>query len=108
MDAKLEADCEQAVKAQLILDAVADAESLGLTDDEITGEVVRRAQALGVAPAAYANQLVESGQLPMMAADLRRGKALAVVIGHAQVADTSGVPVDLSAFQEELASLTAA
>ena len=43
-----------AVKAQLVLDAVADAEELGVTDAELTDQVVRRAQRAGVSPDQYA------------------------------------------------------
>jgi trigger factor len=102
-DEQLQKDCAQAVRSQLVLDAVADAEQVGVDDGELTSEVVRRAQQSGVNPQAFADQLVQSGELPIVVADLRRGKALGLVVEQAKIADSSGNPVDLEALQAELA-----
>ena len=96
-DAELRTQAQKAVKAQLLLDAVADAEQIGVTDTELTEEVVRRAQRAGVPAEQYAQQLVGTGHLPALAADVRRGKALELVIQHATVTDSSGTAVDLAA-----------
>jgi trigger factor len=103
-DAKLEADTKDAVKAQLVLDTIADAEQFGVNDAELTQEVVRRAQQAQMGPQEYADQLVESGQLPLVVADLRRGKALALVLEGAAITDASGNKVNLDALREELAA----
>lgn len=100
----LRTDSEAAVKAQLVLDTVADAEELGVTDTELTGEVVRRAKQAGVPPQEYADQIVKAGQLALVVADLRRGKALAVVIGQAKVVDSAGAEVNLDLLKSELAA----
>lgn len=94
-DAKLEEDTKDAVKAQLVLDTVADSEELGVTDSELTQEVVRRAQQSGVAPQEYADQVVQGNQLGLLVADVRRGKALAFVLENASLKDTAGNPVSL-------------
>ena len=91
-----------AVKAQLVLDAVADAEQLGVTDAELTDQVVRRAQRAGVSPDQYAQSLVQSGSLQALVAEVRRGKALAAVMEGATIADASGQPVDLEALRDDL------
>jgi trigger factor len=101
-EAKLEADTKDAVKAQLVLDTIADAEQFGVNDAELTQEVVRRAQQAQMGPQEYADQLVEAGQLPLVVADLRRGKALALVLESATITDASGNKVDLDALREEL------
>jgi trigger factor len=98
-DAKLEKDTKDAVKAQLVLDTVADAEQLGVSDTELTGEVVRRAQQAGVGPQEYADQIVRSNQLGLVVADVRRGKALAMVLDAATLKDASGNPVDISSLR---------
>jgi len=103
-DAKLQSDTKDAVKAQLVLDTVADTEQLGVNDTELTQEVVRRAQQAGMGPQEYADQLVESGQLPLVVADLRRGKALALVLESAAITDASGNKVDLDQLRGELAA----
>jgi trigger factor len=101
-DAQLEKDCAQAVRSQLVLDAIADAEQVGVDDTELTGEVVRRAQQSGVNPQAFADQLVQSGELPIVVADLRRGKALGIVVDAASIKDSNGDVVDLKALQDEI------
>jgi trigger factor len=92
---------QQAVKAQLVLDAVADAEQLGVTDAELSDQVVRRAQRAGVAPDEFAQQLVAGGQLPGLVSEVRRGKALATVMAAATITDSAGKTVDLEALRDD-------
>jgi trigger factor len=91
-----------AVKAQLVLDAVADAEELGVSDAELTDQVVRRAQRAGVSPDQYAQSVVQSGQLAGLVSEVRRGKALATVMEAATITDASGNPVDLESLRDEV------
>jgi trigger factor len=93
----------EAVKAQLVLDAVADAEEIGVGQDELMDQIVRRAQRSGVTPDAYAQHMVEHGHLPDLVAEVRRGKALAHVLESAVVKDSSGNTVDLSLLAEDAA-----
>ncbi len=96
-DDSLRGDAEKSVRAQLVLDAVVDAEELGITDTEITTEVVRRAQRAQVDPQQFADHLVRTRQLALVAADVRRDKALTLVTEHATVVDTAGETVDIAA-----------
>ncbi|CAA9346873.1 MAG: Cell division trigger factor [uncultured Nocardioidaceae bacterium] len=100
LEGEVTSGAQQAVKAQLVLDAVADAEELGVTEAELSDQVVRRAQRAGVAPDQLAQQLVQGGQLPMLVSEVRRGKALATVIEAATIVDTEGATVDLEALSE--------
>lgn len=101
-DEQLQKDCAQAVRSQLVLDSIADAEEVGIDDGELTSEVVRRAQQSGVGPQQFADQLVQNGELPIVVADLRRGKALGLVTDQAKIVDSAGNPVDLKALQDEI------
>ncbi|MGH3743232.1 MAG: trigger factor [Mycobacteriales bacterium] len=96
-DAELREGSSKSVKSTFVLDAVASKEELGISDEELTDQVVRRAQRAGVEPQAYANQLMQAGQLPMLVSEIVRGKALAIVMESAVVTDTDGNPVDLDA-----------
>lgn len=96
-DAELREGSSKSVKSTFVLDAVATKEELGITDEELTDQVVRRAQRAGVEPQAYANQLMQAGQLPMLVSEVVRGKALALVMESAVVTDTEGNRVDLDA-----------
>ena len=98
----------EAVKAQLVLDAIADKEELGVTDAELTDQVVRRAQRAGVSPDQYAQSIVSSGQLPGLVSEVRRGKALATVMEAATITDASGNVVDLDSLRDDLAPESAA
>lgn len=91
-----------AVKAQLVLDAVADAEELGVSDAELTDQVVRRAQRAGVSPDQYAQSVVQSGQLQGLVQEVRRGKALATVMESATIIDASGNAVDLEELRDDM------
>jgi trigger factor len=85
------------VKAQFLLDAVADAEQVEVSEAELTDYLVRQAGRYNMPPQEFANQLVEAGNLPALMADVRRNKALAAVLGDATVTDSSGRAVDLGA-----------
>ena len=106
--AELKQGAEQAVKAQLVLDAVADAEELEITDAELNDQLIRRAARAGLAPQDYANRLVQSGQLAGMVAEVRRGKALATVMEAATITDASGNVVDLEQLRDDMGSPEAA
>jgi trigger factor len=98
---QLREGAEKAVKAQLVLDAVADKEELGVTDAELTEQVVRRAQRARVSPDEFAQQVVQSGQLAGLVSEVRRGKALATVMEAATITDSAGAVVDLEKLRED-------
>jgi trigger factor len=96
-DAEVRDGAEQSVRAQFILDAIADVEEVQIGDSELTEYIVRQAQRYQMPPQEFANQIVQGGNLPMLVADIRRNKALASVLEKAEVTDASGNPVDLAA-----------
>ena len=94
-ESEVRTNAETAVKTQLVLDAIADAEELGVSDAELTERVITQAQQYGVSPQEFAQQLTQGGNLPALVADVRRSKALATVLERAKVTDASGNAVDL-------------
>ncbi|HET9142548.1 trigger factor [Actinophytocola sp.] len=94
-DADVRADAEKSVKTQLILDSIAEAENVGVNDNELTERIIYQAQRYGISPDEYVRRAQESGQLGAIFADVRRGKALATVVRQATVTDASGNAVDL-------------
>jgi trigger factor len=98
---QFEADIDQrarrAVKVSLILDQVARAEELGVDQAELSAYVTRQAEQMGVAPDRLAQQLAESGQLSLAAAEVLRGKAMNVIAERVKVTDQSGHEVDIAA-----------
>jgi trigger factor len=97
---ELRESAQQSVKAQFVLDAVADAEQIGVGDAELTEYLIRQAARYQVSPKEFADQIVEAGNLPALVADVRRNKALAQVLEHAVITDASGRPVDLAAVNQ--------
>jgi trigger factor len=102
-DAEVEKTSREAVKAQFVLDAIANREKLQVAEQELTEHLVRHAMRAGVPPEQFAQQLVQAGQVPMLVAEVIRGKALAVILDSVNVLDASGEPVDLTALREDAA-----
>lgn len=84
------------LKSQLILDRIAEAEELSVEQGELIQWLVQQAPRYGMSPDQFANALAEAGQVGTAMADIRRGKALAIVMQNADVTDASGAVVDLS------------
>jgi trigger factor len=95
--AELRENAERSVRAQFVLDAVADATDVQVSDGELTEYLVRQAGRYQMSPQEFANQIVQAGNLPAVFADVRRNKALANLLEKAVVTDASGNTVDLSA-----------
>jgi trigger factor len=100
-DAEIRRNAETAVKTQLVLDALAEREQLGVSETDLSQHVVRQAGRYGVSPQAYADRMAEAGNLPALVAEVRRSKALAYALDQATVTDGSGRPVDLSALRRD-------
>jgi trigger factor len=93
-DADTLAAAEKSVKTQLLLDAVAEAEGTQVGQDELTERILFQAQRYGMAPEQFIQQVQQAGQLGAVFADVRRGKALAEVVGKVTVTDSEGNKVD--------------
>jgi trigger factor len=99
IDAELTDAATQGVKIQLVLDALADAEDVQVSDDEFGHEIVHRAQRAGIAPQQYYDELVRSGGAATVFGDVRRGKALQLVMERAKIVDSAGDEVSLEALR---------
>jgi trigger factor len=95
--AELRESAEKSVRAQFLLDAIADAGQVNVGDAELTEYIVRQAANYDMPPKEFADQIVQGGNLPAVVADMRRTKALATVLESATITDASGNKVDLSA-----------
>jgi len=86
VEADLRAQSERAVKAQLVLEAVADAEGLEATEEEVDAELRRQAQQVGRTPEEVRKALGD-GRVGVIAGDILRSKALAFMVEHAEQHD---------------------
>ena len=79
------------VKAQLVLDALATRIEPDLAPADIDREIVRHAQANGVAPDEIARIIQEQGSLPALIGDIVRRKTIDAIVA---AADVDGGPSD--------------
>jgi len=100
--AEVEREARDGLRSRLLLDKIADAEEISVGESELSSWLLQNAPRYGMAPDAFAQALVQAGQLPMAIGDIRRAKALAVVTSKARVVDASGRPVDLETVDAEL------
>jgi trigger factor len=85
----------ESMAAQFVLDDIADAESLAVSQQELTDHMLRRAQQSGQSPEDYVRHAMEHNHVPEYVAEVRRGKALALVVESAVVTDSAGDAVEL-------------
>jgi len=97
LDEQLAQDARRSVKARFILDKLATQEELRVDQEELAAYVTEQAYRMGVPPDRLAKELADRGQLASVAADVLRGKALALLAERASVTDESGREVHLKA-----------
>jgi trigger factor len=96
--AEVRQNTEQAFRNEIVLDAVAEKEEIGVSQNELIDYIVTSASQYGMDPNQFAQMLDQSGQVPMIVGEVRRRKALARVLELAVVTDSNGETVDLSDF----------
>ena len=89
-DASTLAEAEKSVRTRLVLDALADAEQVQVSDAELTERIVMQAQQYRMPPEEFVRRIQEAGQLGAIYADVRRTKALIAAVRAATVTDASG------------------
>lgn len=92
--AELREAAELAARADLALRAVAAAEGLEVTEDELAEELEKLAERVEQTPAEVRLSLEEAGQLSAVRSDLAKRKALDWLVEHVDVLDEEGTPVD--------------
>lgn len=100
-DEDLKKRSEDAIKAQFVLDLVAEQQELSVNDQELTEHIVRHAQRSGVSPDQFAQHAVENNLVPSLVSEVVRGKALAYLVENATVTDASGNTVELKTLQPD-------
>jgi trigger factor len=86
-------DAQAAVKADLALRALVEAEELTLTEDELQAEVASIAERTGTTPAQLRRQLDTAGRIGAVRSELRKRKALEWLLDHVELFDEEGAPM---------------
>ncbi len=90
----LRAESIPAVLADLALRAVAEAESLEPTPEEVDFEISRLAAAYGQRPEPVRQSLELNGQMSAVISDLKKSKAFEWLLERVELVDPDGQPVD--------------
>lgn len=85
---------EQAVKVDLALRAVAHAEQLEVSDDEIEAEYLRIAMQVGQKAKDVRKAYERNDAVPELVAQLRKSKALEWLLRRVEIVDPDGAPID--------------
>ena len=89
---------EKTFRTQILLDAIAEKEEVKVSQDELTQYLIQGASQYGMEPGEFIQTLDKNGQIPAMIGEVARAKALAIVLGKAEVVDSEGKTVDVSEF----------
>jgi trigger factor len=87
----------QAVKADLALRALAEAEEIEATDDDLDEEIDRLAERVGQKPERVRRDLERGEQVQAVRSDIRKRKALEWLVEHVELVDESGQPIERDA-----------
>ena len=93
--ADLRLQAELSIGNRLVLEAVAEAEEIDITEDDLSAALQSLA-AQSDDPVAYLQAFRESGQELVLASDILRNRALDAILSNATPVDEDGNPVDLS------------
>ena len=99
--AEVEVDVRKAVAQQFLLDEIARAEDVQITEAELTDYLIRQSSRYGMQPDQFIGEVVRAGQVQSFVGEVVRGKAMAVVLENAAITDASGRPVDLKALDDD-------
>ena len=89
---------EKTFRTQILLDSIAEKEEIKVSQDELTQYLIQGAAQYGMEPGEFIQVLDKNGQIPGMIGEVARSKALAVILGKANVVDTKGTKIDVSEF----------
>ncbi len=96
---ELRATALRGAKFDLALRAVADAEGLDATEDELDAEFAQVAEQLQLEPSVVRLQFEDSDQVAAIRTDLRRRKALDWLVASVEIVDEDGQPIDRADFE---------
>jgi len=103
----LRTDATKAVKVDLALRAVASAENLDVSQEELEEEIVRMAEQVGSTPDALRAQLDQAGRTGALKAEKAKSKAASWLVEHVTIVDEEGVSIDRALLETNVAELEA-
>jgi len=86
-------DAQRAVKADLALRALAEAEELTVSDEELDAEIATMAERMETTTSELRRRLDTAGRTGAVRSELRKGKALQWLLDHVELFDEEGNPM---------------
>jgi trigger factor len=97
--AEIREDARRAVKLDLALRALADAENLQVDEAELVEALASSAERLQMDPASLRRELDRNGRMGEVRSEQRKAKALTWLLDHVQLVDDQGHPVSVEALR---------
>jgi len=91
----------KALKAQIVLDKLADDDQIGVEQTELTEMLFRRAQQSGSSPEQEMQHMMEHNHMGEWMQEIRRSKALKKIVAAAKVTDEDGKVVNVAAVRPD-------
>jgi len=107
---RMDDQASKGLKARLILDKLAEAQSVAVTQEDLSAFIVAKADEDGVTPDQEAQHMMEHNHMGDWMGEIRRSKALTTLVSQVSARDTDGRRVDLGAIRSDgtLGEITAA
>ncbi|MBP2435711.1 trigger factor [Microbacterium amylolyticum] len=96
--AEVRASSEKQFRTQLLFDRIAKDLEVQVSQEEFTNYLIQASSQYGMSPQDFIQALQQGNQLQAIMGDVARNKAIAIVLGKAEVVDTNGDVVDLAGF----------
>ncbi|MFZ9360195.1 MAG: trigger factor, partial [Candidatus Nanopelagicales bacterium] len=93
---EVEKNTRRSMQSQFILDRISEVENIGVTDADLSEWITQNAIQYRMEPKTFADALVRSGEINLVMGEIRRSKALTLVLTEAEVKDTDGNSVDVA------------
>jgi trigger factor len=101
---EIRTDAGRAVRLDLALRALADAEDIQVTEDELDEAVAEMANQAGTSAADLRRRLDHAGRLPAVRSDRRKAKALTWLFDHVDLVDEDGKPMSRDVLHVDVAA----
>ncbi|MFZ2625730.1 MAG: trigger factor [Propionibacterium sp.] len=92
---------EQALRAQLVLDKLAEERQIPVSQEEFTQLLLQKAQQNGTSPEQEVQHMSEHNHMAEWMGEVRRSKALGLIVDEASIADSEGNVVELKNLQSD-------
>jgi len=99
--ADVDGRAEKALRARLILDKVAEDEQVDVSQDDLTQYIIAKADEDGMTPDQEARHMMDHGHMNEWVAEIRRSKALSLLVAQVAVRDSDGRRVDIGAIRPD-------